>query len=249
MFLICGSNVFGNIFLLKDSVSNIQRRNIIKVNFVKLPQTVLYLQYEFVYNRKITFALGTSVGSRKLPKFIYGRDKNGQLENFRFSGISITPELRIYPFNKKKGAPQGFYFAPYVKHSRYKLEFPVFYRDSADKEHRFDLEGRYIATGYGIMAGAQLVSRRGISLDFWILGYHYGSGKVALKANGDFTIFTSPAKEDIKGFIDESFSDLPLVGKYLVNRINIFDNEIKLTIDGVPYYGVRFLGFNLGYAF
>ena len=90
------------------------------------------------------------------------------------------------------------------------------------------------------MFGAQWFLGKSISLDWWIVGPHYGSG------NGNFSgtpsvPFTPDEQEEVRRILEEV--DIPLVEK----TISVNANSVGAKIDG-PFGGVR-AGILLGFRF
>jgi hypothetical protein len=79
----------------------------------------------------------------------------------KFSGLLITPEIRIYA---KKNAIDGFYIGPYLRYQNYSLE------SGTDK-------GTLSIMGGGLVFGRQWITNSGFTMDLFF-GGHYGSSSI-----------------------------------------------------------------------
>ncbi|HLN19809.1 MAG TPA: DUF3575 domain-containing protein [Bacteroidales bacterium] len=89
----------------------------------------------------------------------------------KFSGLILTPEVRLYP---KKNASDGFYVAPYLRYQKFSV--------SNDIENA---EGSLNSFGGGLVFGRQWITNSGFTMDLFF-GGHYGSSNVkASEGNAD----------------------------------------------------------------
>lgn len=86
----------------------------------------------------------------------------------RFSGIILTPEVRIYP---KKEAIDGFYIAPYLRYQNFSL------KSGSD-------EASLGSMGGGLLLGRQWITNSGFTMDLFF-GGHYSSHNLKLKSGSD----------------------------------------------------------------
>ncbi len=212
--------------------------NIFKINLTSIVLKNYSFQYERIINRKFSFALGfRTMPYGKLPlqgtiEKIVGdnAEAKDQLANFNLGNTAITPEFRFYA--SKKGYGKGFYLAPFYRNATYKgsgLKFT--YENSAMVESTISMAGELKGNTFGLMLGAQWHLGKHISLDWWILGPHYGNGK------GDFTgkttqPLTQVEQDDLRKEL-ENF-EVPLTTKKVI--VNASGANVKL--DG-PFGGVR----------
>jgi hypothetical protein len=84
-----------------------------------------------------------------------------KFQDTRFTGIILTPEVRIYP---KKNAIDGFYVAPYLRYQNYTLQ------SGADK-------GSLSSIGGGVLFGREWITKSGFTMDLFF-GGHYGSSNI-----------------------------------------------------------------------
>ncbi len=233
----------------ENGSSGTNKKIVAKINFVKLMMRAPYLQGEYGFHKNFSVALGISGWRRGLPNaFINSVAENDTdvtaLEAFKLGMYSITPELRFYPGKKEEHqAPHGFYLAPYMKYSRYKLKIPFDYIDPQMGAYSF--EGTMKSLGIGLLMGAQWVTKSGFTFDWWILGGHTSRSTVDMKVTGDFTGYTNQDKLDTQKEIDDIFLQFPGAGNTSVEFSNSY---VRATTKlGTP--GIRGMGFNFGWAF
>ena len=82
------------------------KSNVVTLSVSNLALATPTVYYERVLNEKT---------SAKLGVFFTG----AKVSTTKFSGLGLMPEYRIYP--GKKGAPTGFYFAPFLKYTSFSL--------------------------------------------------------------------------------------------------------------------------------
>ena len=228
--LIHGSNCFS------------KSRNVIKVALAPLILKNYSLYFERAIHKNVSFSIGGSyMPTRGLPSFItnYANDTTGTLSNISFSGLSIVPELRIYPGAKiRHEAPHGFYFTLYVKYSSYKADFPFTYKESGNT-YTYNFSGNYTGIGAGIMLGHQWIIGEHFSIDWWLSGAHFGNlYSTFTMTNSSLSSINQP--QFIKDIGNISFPQGEV-------NTEISGNTAKLTIDA-PFIGFR-SGFTLGIAF
>lgn len=228
-------------------------KNVIKLNLSSLLFTSFNVQYERAVSKKISLALqGGFLAPRHLPKLITKQDSTGTLSDISFHSWSVTPELRWYTSNKRT-VPTGFYLAPYIRYMQNisKTEFDVHYTNTADNQDvaKVILKGTYSGLGLGMMMGSQFRIGKHVMLDWFIGSMHYGIGRVALKASTDFS--NSKDLQELQKEIEDVTKELKLplfdVGKTLNTVVSY--QEVKISSNGFPYFGIRTAGLNLGIAF
>jgi hypothetical protein len=89
-------------------------------------------------------------------------------QDTKFSGIILTPEVRIYP---RKNAIDGFYVAPYLRYQNYTLQ------SGSDK-------GTLSSMGGGFLFGREWITKSGFTMDLFF-GGHYGSSNIKVKSGTD----------------------------------------------------------------
>ena len=233
--LLCSSAVFAQETEKKD---NSHSMNLIKVNLTSIALKNYSFQYERLLNRKFSFALGFRTmpnGSLPLKSTIeklVGDDAEAQkqIADFNLGNTAFTPELRFYV--SKRGYGNGFYLAPFFRNATYKgsgLKFT--YTNSLNVESTMSMAGELKGSSFGLMLGAQWHLGKHISLDWWIIGPHYGTG------NGNFTGKSSqpltPVEQDDLRKELEDF-EVPLTTK----KVTVNASGATVVLDG-PFGGIR----------
>ncbi len=132
----------------KPAVST--EKNVLKVNTLSLFLGTGSIFYE----RKLTDLTSAQLGVAYM---------NFKLGDTKFTGLILTPELRIYA---KKNAIDGFYLSPYFRYQRYTLE------NSTDAS-----KGTLTSMGGGLVFGRQWITNSGFTMDLFF-GGHYGNTDV-----------------------------------------------------------------------
>ena len=219
-------------------------QNVIKLNLFALGAKSISLQYERVLTPKMSVCLGLNyITSRGLPKTLTNNDPSGILASLKISGLAITPEFRWYPFNKDKDAPKGFYIAPYFRYTGFGMKANVTYIDTmsggSGKTYTYPLTVKFKGYGVGLMFGKQWLINDKVSIDWWILGGHYGSSSVSVGLNADFSNID---KDGLKKQLD----DIKLPGGTVTTIVT--NTEATVKVSGLPFGGIR-SGLTIGYAF
>lgn len=219
-------------------------QNVIKVNLMALGMKSISLQYERAFHRKLSGAFGFNfMPSRDLPGF-FGSDP--MLSKTTLSGFSLTPELRFYP--GKKEAPRGFYLAPYLRYGKFGTNIPVDALDPlTNRDRTFNFELKYGGFGGGLMIGSQWLIADVVSIDWWIIGGHYGSGTLSGSVSDPyFGLLSDAEKSQLEAEIK---NEIIISGSSFVKDVNvdITNNSAKVSVK-VPYSGIR-SGLTIGYAF
>ena len=157
----------------------------------------------------------------------------------RISNTAITPELRLY--TGKKGYGRGFYFAPFYRVATFNANgFRIDFTNAAGSPASLDLKGELKGNTYGLMMGAQWSLAKNISLDWQILGVHYGQSNGKLTGSSSVTLNQTEQTAILNSMKN---IDLPLTTEtYAVNP-----NGASMTMDG-PWGGIR-AGITLGIKF
>ncbi len=224
-----------------------EKKNIVKVNLMALPLKNFSFQYERVLSKHISLALGVrTMPSSGLPfqsTFVSIADVTDQqtidnLAAFKTSNFALTPELRFYL--SKKGYGRGFYIAPYYRYAKFgSEELPVEYT-SGSTSATIRLKGDIATHNAGLMFGAQWKLGKAVSLDWWILGAHYGQSSGTLTGTPSQAL-TQQEQTDLQSEIESL--DIPLTKI----RAEVTANSAKAIFDG-PWAGIR-SGLTIGIRF
>ncbi len=221
--------------------------NFIKVNLFALALKNYSFQYERVLNRKFSFALGVRFSPESTLPFQNSLiklsdddpDAIEQIKNFKFGNTTITPELRFYV--SKKGYGRGFYLAPFYRYAKYTGQGIQFtYENTAMVESKISMKGNLVSNTGGLMIGAQWGLSKRISLDWWIIGAHYGNGK------GEFIgTPTVPLTLTEQNDLRQELENFEIPGTTKTVFVNA--TEAKVNLDG-PMAGVK-AGLSIGIRF
>lgn len=216
-------------------------KNLMKVNLLSLPLGNFSFEYERIVGKKVTAGLGF----RFMPKsgiplkstisdLIDDPETEAQLDQFKTSNTSFTPEVRFY---LGKEALHGFYLSPFVRFSSYKIEGPFEY-DVNNSPQTIPLDGKLNTVTGGLLIGAQWKLGRGLYLDWWMLGPQYGS------ANGELTgTKTLSQQEQDELRVELEDIDIP----FAETKTSVNGQGARVDITG-PWAGLR-AGLCLGIRF
>ncbi|WP_140937550.1 DUF3575 domain-containing protein [Sphingobacterium lumbrici] len=245
------------IFMVFDSYGqlycygeNVYAPQLIKTNFLTLPFKTFQLQYERSVKPKTSIGLSFSfTPNRSLPfQDLYIdriEDENGRktLEEAKVNRFSIQPEVRFYFGNNNTFTK--FYFAPYLKYSRYMPSFQLNY-DYIDNTNNLSdivvpIKGpiNTISAGYGI--GLQYNIFKAFYLDWQIVGNHYGYafGKVSGTAS-------QPLSQNIQDDISRTLQQLDDIPVYKFDY-HVDERIVEVRPNG-PIFGLT-MGLSIGYRF
>lgn len=123
-----------------------EKENVVKLSLSNLIVVTPTLFYEKVLNEKSSAQLGAY-----FTGFSAGDTK--------FSGIGFMPEYRFYPGSK--GAPQGFFVAPFLKYQNYSLK-------ATENINNIEAKASITGIGGGAVIGAQFLLGNVVALDMYI---------------------------------------------------------------------------------
>jgi hypothetical protein len=122
-------------------------KNIVKVNFLSPIVSTASLFYERVISESASVQLG----------FLYtGAGIGSGDTKTTIRGFAITPEFRYYL--SEKGAPQGFFVAPYLRYQNYQLT-------AKDAFTSTDEKATFSGFGGGAVVGGQWIFKQRVSLE------------------------------------------------------------------------------------
>jgi hypothetical protein len=221
--------------VLSSGIKAQDKPNVLKLNLFALAAKNFSFQYERALTKKSSVALGVGfMPSTGLPGSLGGASPILKIATIQ--GISITPEYRWYP-GTNKGAPKGFYIAPYLRYANYSINTSVSFADAASGANFTNaVTMSYGGVGLGVMLGAQWFVKGRFCIDWWILGGHGGAGHADFKVLGDFSSIPADAKADLKTKLDA-----------IQVPIGTTTSEITNTSAGINWVG-PFAGFRTGLA-
>ena len=215
------------------------KENIIKVNLGSLLVKNIALQYERSVGAHTTLALGIRFqpyGDVPFQSWLKDQvdEPDIQVGLMQVGNFAITPEFRYY----FKESLKGLYLAPYLRYANFKVEAPVTYTGTGTPRTAF-FNGNINSFSGGLLFGSQFRLSKCLTLDWWILGAHWGGSSGQL----DFVSSLSPSEqEDLRQSLDDV--DIPF-----------FDIEHEIDANGGrirsqgAWAGFRGFAINLGWRF
>ncbi|MEL6676318.1 MAG: DUF3575 domain-containing protein [Bacteroidota bacterium] len=197
----------------------------IKVNPLGLAGRNLTIGYEYVTNDRQSVAvnLNLSLGlpgaaSDALADELSAGGTTGAVS---LSGFSITPQYRFY--GAKKGAPQGFYIAPFLRFGNRNITATGSYDGQSA-----DIDFSTTALGAGFQLGTQWLIKERVSIDWYFLGL--GANFQAFSGR-----FVSDEILSIEDDIRQQINDLPIIGDRL--EYSVSGNELLAEISLlIPFF-------------
>lgn len=224
--------------LLVSGISSFaQEMNFIKTNIFSDLSGNYSLQYERILEERYSASLALNVMPKKGIPFaglisdaiIMNPDIDMDIKDFKYSSWSVTPDFRFY---LGEGYGKGFYIAPYLKYSQFRVhDFVVKYTNDENKVNDITLSGKFTTTSGGVLFGAQWPIGDYICLDWWILGFHGGQGKATI--TGDPSIDLTPAEQSD---FESEFEDIDI--PMLRTDLSVSADKVTLT-NKSPWFGVR----------
>jgi hypothetical protein len=228
-------------------------RNSVKMNLVSLVLNNYSFSYERVLSPRLSvvgsygFMPEKVLGDRELVKriarrFIDVEQAASDLDIITTSTNTFTGEVRLYG-SKHPGA-RGFYASLYGRYMRLNVKYPDIYRSVENKPYHIPYQGTLHGVGAGLMAGFQWLIREQVTLDWYILGGHYGKMFGDVVAVKDLSEMSPAEKAGLKEDIEHYVS----IGDKQYMEATVTDEGVKAKAFG-PFLGVRGFGINLGIAF
>lgn len=230
--------VFASFFF--NSVNAQEAAHVVKINLASLAFRNISLQYEKPFHDKMSVSLGVRFQMpRNLPDLTGGTaDGTGNIESSLY-GYAITPEFRFYTGDK--GAPKGFYFAPYFRYTSFTVKTVSEYTDDQQVVQEYGLTGKFTGIGGGLMIGAQWLINDKFSIDWWILGGHYGTATASLRGENKEGTWSQSDQDAIEAELKSQ--EVPFGS----TSYSVTEKEARLNWN-MPFLGLR-PGLCIGYAF
>jgi len=234
--------------LLFAQQDTVVRKNVIKFNLTDVALKNYAVQYEHVVNHHQSFAIGFGISPNVslpfkqtlLDQFGGNEDAKRAIETTTFNKITVTPEYRFYM--GKKGAPVGFYVAPFARYTHMQIEQDYAFTPSDNVPHLAHVKGKFDGIGAGILLGTQWALSKSLTLDWFIVGPCIGAMNSSFHGTDDMSDMSAEDKANLESDIESV--DIPLWKIDATVGNNVVDAKLK-----GPFYGVRAFGFNLGYRF
>jgi hypothetical protein len=131
---------FATLFL--TNVSAQERKNVIKMNLWSPVVSTWNFAYERALNEKMSVQMGFAYTTKTL-------------DDTKYRGYQIQPEVKFYL--SEKGAPAGFYVAPFARYRSLSLstEFPTYDEDGFPTGQTEEQKATWNSVGGGLVVGAQ----------------------------------------------------------------------------------------------
>ena len=217
-----------------ESKEEVHQMNYFKVNVTALVLKNYSLTYERVLSKPVSFVVSyrfmPTPGlpfANNVADAIGSNDPDAQkaVKSVQMSNYAITPELRFY---LGKGYGKGFYISAFYRYASFKADRVSVAYNSLNS---LDLSGMLTANTGGLLFGAQWPLGKHFSIDWWIVGAHYGSGK------GNFSgVASRPLNVLEQDQLRQNLEniDIPLTTK----TVAVNANGATVKLDG-PWGGLR----------
>ena len=253
--------IFFFILVSIHSFAQEEKRKVLKVNLSAAALSAFTVQYETVFGKRFSLALGAGYRPKSLFPFAKDLEKYADIADSRIDYISfdnvkkaeskigmfhITPEMRFY-FGRK-GAPIGTYLSIFGKYNDIKGDVPVFVDiDYKGVPVRLELPvGTKLKTvSAGLMVGHQFRLGNRCTFDCYMIGAHFGRVSVHGESNQNLEGFDADFRTRLRDKILTTFKiNEEYLGLVVDNQGVRIDNVRQLN-----YLNLRGFGFNLGYRF
>jgi len=149
--------IFATNCFAQDKPAVSTEKNVLKINTLSIFLGTGSIFYERKLSDITSAQLGVAFMSFKLL-------------DTKFTGLILTPEVRIYP---KKEAIDGFYLAPYLRYQSFTVE-----------NKKASSTGSLTSLGGGVVFGREWITDSGFTMDLFF-GGHYGKANVKVDTGTD----------------------------------------------------------------
>ncbi len=226
-----------------------EKKNVVKLNITSLAFKNIGVQYERALTPKIAVAAQLRFMPKGTPLFYNNLQSQLQedgssdvkLGGAHISSFAFTPEFRFYPGKALK----GFYLAPYFRFRTLGFGSDITFLDSNKISRLATLDGKITTFAGGLMIGSHFKIGKQFSLDWFILGAHFGSnkGKIAMTVQGSNMTVADQIK--LKNDLQQTFDDSKI---FKNNTVTTTANSAEVTTT-FGMLGLRGFGLNFGYRF
>ena len=244
-----------------NSLAQKEIHKILKINLSAVALGAATVQYEAVFGKRFSFALGAGYRPKRGIPYVQYFDKyfnyvdnkvgyisfdNVRKEAATIGLINFTPEFRFY-FGKKQ-ALFGTYLSVFAKYNDFRGALPVFIdTDYKGVPVRLELpvDTKLKTATAGIMLGHQFRLGNHFAFDCYVIGAHFGRLSVQGESNQNLEGFDGDFRTRLRDKILASFKiNEDYLGLVVDNQGVRIDNVRRLN-----YLNLRGFGFNLGYRF
>jgi len=224
--------------------------SIIKYNLTPTALGHYSIQYELITSPAQSFAIGFGVSpnvplpfkSTLLDLFGEKEDARVAIESTTFTSINVTPEYRFYV--GPNGAPEGFYFATFIRYTHMSHSQIYQFTPSSGKLHTPEITTEFNGVGVGEMIGVQwlLGEKEMFTLDWWIVGPFFGFMNGTSHGTDDMSDMSAEDKADLENDIESV--PIPLWTIDATVGEGVVDADLK-----GGFYGARLMGLCIGFRF
>lgn len=234
--------------LLVSTSSLLAQDNVAKFGLFNLLFRTVNVEYERVINdnQSVAIQAGVFLPWNNPGGIVESAELEGiALQQVSMNGFNLTPQYRFYL--SQKGAPAGFYIAPYLNLNTVSLrsDFVTTVSDGTQSE-QVDATAtlRWLGLGGGVQLGAQWIISDAFVIDWYFAGLTVRASRISadIDLETDLEVFTL---EDFQDEIEQGFGDVPLFGDRVIT--NTEGNRVRIST-GYPGLGFR-TGLSIGYAF
>lgn len=192
-------------------------------------------EYNMNLKKSLTLTIGIPFNQASTYKL---DDRKETITQKTFSAMA---GYRVY---LGEGNMHGAYFEPYVKYMKHNASFTTD-ADIDGTSRDFAVTSDYSGVGIGAQLGAQFLIGNHFTVDFYFLGPEANSSKhnILMQELGSGAPWDAQESADAENELNDTFKDVPLVGKKL--KIDVNPNQRSVSSE---YKG--FLpGFRFGLSF
>ncbi|HMC96104.1 MAG TPA: hypothetical protein VKG92_00480 [Flavobacteriales bacterium] len=242
LLFTCGLLAFVHLPGQDTTLTFPERKNLVKLGLSSGFVSIISLNYERVFNDRISAAMTVSWMVPRRPEGLLDlHTDNLDLSSGReLTGWYFTPEVKWYlEKNDVRPAPRGFYIGAYLRYSDTRLTSHMSGVTDSSGTVEGDLQVDLMEAGLGFSAGYQLLMIHDrVAIDFVFFGPRYSlySVKVDAELNGDGQLL-----DDLSQALEDA------IGR----EVMPFDIELeKSGTTRVDHGGLGYrFGFKIGYAF
>lgn len=199
-------------------VAEKKQKNIVKLGLLGLTIRNPSIAYERILSYRTSVNIHASYLTYSKPLSFFSDDTAIDINDVqsKLTGFSITPEYRIYA--KKRGAPRGFYFAPYLRYAKYQLklqdDIDVEGNDGTTETVAAEIKGDWTAIGAGLQLGVQWVIKNRVTIDWSFLGLGVNRTTIGVLVRTDYedVDYEATAADIEQDIADEN---IPVIGDKL----------------------------------
>lgn len=223
-----------------DQGAILDGKTILKANLLGTPLRNYGFYAERVLGKRVSFVIGVNkMPTGKIPYLDLFID-NERITDLEVSSFAIMPEIRFYL--SKSGYGKGFYIAPYYKYEQFNADnYSVEFSDENSITQTVTLNGNLNTQGAGAIIGVQwlLGKRKNITIDWGIVGAHYGINRGDFDGKSSYSLSEKDQKE-VKRVIEEEFSDISIsdIFSVKIESVDIDANSAKAKISS-PWAFIR----------